>query len=234
MKQKRIAVVTGGNRGLGYGICRRLAREGLKVVLAARDRQRGEDAAGKLQAAGLDVVFHPLDVTDAKSIQALAVSLDKEYTGPDILINNAAILNDRSDLGITVSMDKVRETIETNLIGPLRLCQAVIPSMKRRNYGRIINISSWFGSLEGMGGGYPGYRISKTCLNAMTKILAAELRGSNIQVNAMCPGWVRTDMGGASAPHTPDEAADTAAWLALQKDNGPTGGFFQDRKPYAW
>lgn len=234
MKQKRIAVVTGGNKGLGFGICRRMAREGVKVILTARDEKRGGDAAKKLQAAGLDVVFHQLDVTDAKSIQTLAVWLDKEYTGPDILVNNAAILNDRSDLGITVDIDKVRETIETNMIGPLRLCQAVIPSMKRRNYGRIVNVSSWFGSLEGMGGGYPGYRISKTCLNAVTKILAAELAGANIQINAMCPGWVRTDMGGASAPRTPDEAADTAAWLALQNDKGPTGGFFQDRKPYPW
>ncbi|MEE9275079.1 MAG: SDR family oxidoreductase [bacterium] len=234
MAEARSAVVTGGNKGVGLGACRLLARAGVRVALTARDPDRGAASRRTLAKEGLDVLFHPLDVTDGESVARLAEWAQKELGGPDILINNAAILLDRERLGLDVGIDSVRETMETNLYGPLRLCQALAPGMKRRRYGRIVNVSSWFGGLEGMEGGYPGYRISKTCLNALTCILAAELRGGDILVNAACPGWVRTDMGGRSAPRSPEEGADTPVWLALLPKGGPTGGFFQDRKPHPW
>jgi len=127
-----------------------------------------------------------------------------------------------------------RDTLETNLIGPLLLAQVLVPLMKRNGYGRIVNVSSGQGQLSDMGVGTPAYRVSKTALNALTRTLAAELKGSGILVNSMCPGWVRTDMGGAGAPRTVEQGADTAVWLATLPDDGPSGGFFRDRRPIPW
>jgi len=127
-----------------------------------------------------------------------------------------------------------RDTLETNLIGPLLLAQALVPLLKRNGYGRIVNVSSGQGQLSDMGVGTPAYRVSKTALNALTRTLAAELKGSGILVNSMCPGWVRTDMGGAGAPRTVEQGADTAVWLATLPDDGPSGGFFRDRRPIPW
>jgi NAD(P)-dependent dehydrogenase (short-subunit alcohol dehydrogenase family) len=153
----------------------------------------------------------------------------------DILINNAGIMADpRGARLASASLDVMRETLETNVLGPLALMQALLPIMKKRNYGRIVNLSSGLGQLTGMGNGTPAYRISKTALNALTCIVAAETAGSNILVNAACPGWVRTDMGGPDAPRTVAEGADTAVWLATLPAGGPTGGYFRDRKKIAW
>jgi NAD(P)-dependent dehydrogenase (short-subunit alcohol dehydrogenase family) len=160
------------------------------------------------------------------------------YGRLDVLVNNAAILIDEPG-GFKASLfdlkaDTLRRTMETNLLGPIRLIQAAAPLMREQAYGRIVNISSSAGQLTDMGSGYPAYRMSKTALNALTRIAAAELGGGNVKVNAMCPGWVRTDMGGTSATRSPEEGADTAVWLATLPDDGPTGGFFRDRKPIAW
>jgi NAD(P)-dependent dehydrogenase (short-subunit alcohol dehydrogenase family) len=133
-----------------------------------------------------------------------------------------------------VAAATVARTLDINTLGPLRLIQAVVPLMRRQGYGRIVNVSSMLGQLAHMGGGYPGYRMSKAALNALTRIVAAELGSGNIKVNAMHPGWVRTDMGGPSAPRSVAEAADTIVWLATLPDDGPTGLFFQDRRPMAW
>ena len=151
-------------------------------------------------------------------------------------MNNAGILIDESDLPSETNPKTIRTTLETNLLGPWRLCQALIPLMKRNEYGRIVNVSSGAGALSEMSGSLyaPAYSISKTALNALTIMLASELRGSNILVNAVCPGWVRTDMGGTSAPRSVEEGADTAVWLATLPDNGPTGGFFRDRTRIEW
>jgi NAD(P)-dependent dehydrogenase (short-subunit alcohol dehydrogenase family) len=231
MDEQRIAVVTGGNRGIGLEVCRQLAGRGLKVVLAARDEAKARDAASGL--AG-DVVPHPLDVTDAAGVARLAAFLEQELGGVDVLVNNAGVFFDQRHGGLTVPMDAVRATLETNLIGPWALSQAVVPMMRRRGYGRIVNVSSGLGAMSEMAGGYPGYRVSKLALNGLTRILADELHGTNVLVNTMCPGWVQTEMGGRGAPRPVDVGADTVVWLATLPDGGPTGGFFRDRRQIPW
>jgi NAD(P)-dependent dehydrogenase (short-subunit alcohol dehydrogenase family) len=231
----RVALVTGGNRGIGYEICRQLAARGVGVVLGARDTGKGKAAAKALQDVGLQVEFHRLDVTSCRSIRACVAAVGERRKRIDVLINNAGIMIDpRGSHFLDSKLDSYRDTLEANLFGPLQLAQAVIPLMKAHRYGRIVNLSSGLGQLSEMGAGTPAYRISKASINALTRILAAEFRESNVLVNSMCPGWVRTGMGGESAPRTAEEAADTAIWLATLPDDGPTGGFFRDRKPIAW
>jgi NAD(P)-dependent dehydrogenase (short-subunit alcohol dehydrogenase family) len=231
MPEKRIAVVTGGNRGIGYEICRQLAAQGLLVVLTARDRDKARRAAGLL---GPDVIPFDLDVTVPDGARRLAEFLDGEMGGVDVLVNNAGVFLDREYGGLDVPMEVVRNSLETNLLGPWRLSQAVVPLMRGRGYGRIVNVSSGMGAMSEMAGGYPAYRVSKGGLNALTRILADELRGTNILVNVMCPGWVQTEMGGPRAPRPVDQGADTAVWLATLPDGGPTGQFFRDRRQIPW
>jgi NAD(P)-dependent dehydrogenase (short-subunit alcohol dehydrogenase family) len=231
---KRVAVVTGANRGIGFEICRQLANKEIRVILTSRDEAKGKAAVEKLQAEGLDVSYHPLDVTNSGSVQRLAQVIKSEEGKLDILVNNAGVLIDASDSLLDTKIDTLRETIDTNLSGPLLLCQALIPLMREHNYGRVVNVSSGAGQLSEMTSGYPSYRISKTALNALTRIIANELQGTNILVNALCPGWVKTDMGGANASRTPEQGADTVVWLATLPDNGPTSGFFRDRQPIPW
>jgi len=233
---KRVAVVTGANRGIGLEICRQLARRGgIRVVLTARNETKGKAAARQLREEGLEVDFHELDVTSEKSVETLAGWLEGTCKRCDILVNNAGILADpRGSRFLDSRPETYRQTLDTNVFGPLLLSQALVPIMKRSRYGRIVNISSGQGQLFEMGAGTPAYRISKTALNALTRVLAAELTGSGILVNSMCPGWVRTDMGGPGAPRTVQQGADTAVWLATLPDDGPTGGFFRDRKTIAW
>ena len=232
---KRIVVVTCGNRGIGFEICRQLAKRGLHVVLTARSAAKGRAAAAVLRDEGLEVEPRQLDVTSARSIKALATHLDKRHGRLDVLVNNAGVLLDpRGSRLLDSKVNTYRDTLETNLFGPLMLCQALVPLMRKNGYGRIVNLSSRLGQLSDMGTGTPAYRISKTALNALTRTLAAELRDTNILVNSMCPGWVKTDMGGPKAPRTPEAAADTAVWLATLPDGGPSGGFFRDRQPLPW
>jgi len=231
----KVAIVTGGNRGIGFGICRQLAQQGVRVVLTSRDEAKGEAACRKLREAGLPVAFHKLDVTCASSIAALAAFVTAEFGRVDILINNAGVMIDpRGSRLLDSKLETYRETFETNVFGPLALTQALLPLMQQKDYGRIVNISSNFGRLSDMGTGTPAYRISKTALNAVTCIVAAETKGANILVNSMSPGWVKTDMGGPNAPRSIAQGADTAVWLATLPDGGPTGGFFLDRRPIPW
>lgn len=229
----RIAVVTGANRGIGFEICRQLAQEGVRVILTARNEERGRKAAEKLREEGLDVTFHRLDVTDEQSIQRAANYIKAEFGRLNILVNNAGISGEFNDRGLDANIDNIRKVVETNTFGPLRVCKALIPIMLQSNYGRIVNVSSGMGSLSQMRSGSTGYRISKAALNAVTRILASELEGTNILVNSMSPGWVRTDMGGPNAERSVEEGADTAIWLAIA-DNLPTGRFFHDRKETEW
>ena len=235
MTAARIALVSGGNRGIGYAICRDLARHGLSVVLTARDAAQGKSAVKALHEEGLEVEFQRLDVTSCRSIRACVAAVAEKRGRIDVLVNNAGVLLDaRGSRFLDVKLDTYRDTLEANLFGPLQLAQAVVPLMKANRYGRIVNLSSGLGQLSEMSTGTPAYRISKTSLNALTRILAAEFKENNILVNSMCPGWTRTGMGGESAPRTPEQAADTALWLATLPDDGPTGGFFRDRQPIAW
>lgn len=235
---KKIAVVTGANRGLGFGTCRELAKQGIQVILTSRDEAKGEAAAQQLQTEGLDVKSYPLDVTSPDSIEHLAQFIRNEFGRLDILVNNAGIGLDIVDGSngsiLNAKIEILQKTIETNLYGPLLLSQALIPLMKVNNYGRVVNVSSGAGQLADMQTGYPAYRISKTALNAATRLFANELKGTNILVNAVCPGWVRTDMGGPNATRSIEEGVDTIVWLATLPDDGPSSGFFRDRKPIPW
>jgi NAD(P)-dependent dehydrogenase (short-subunit alcohol dehydrogenase family) len=233
MSRQKIAVVTGGYRGIGLEICRQLGEKGYRVVLAARTAEKAGLAAAELRGQSLDVLPLALDVAAPDAPETLTAFLE-ELGGIDTLVHNAALYLDKRLSGLNVPMEMVRETLEPNLIGAWQLTQAVVPLMKRRSYGRIVHVSSNMGAMAEMAGGNAAYRVSKVALNALTRILADELRGTNILVNAMSPGWVRTDMGGASAPLSPAEGADTAVWLATIPDGGPTGGFFRDRRPLPW
>ena len=231
MENGRVALVSGGNRGIGLEVCRQLAERGIAVVMGSRDAEQGRAAAARLPDG---VVVHQLDVADPESVEGLARSVEEEFGRLDILVNNAAISNDEGQSGADADLGRVSEALEANLLGAWRLCEVAIPMMRRNGYGRIVNVSTGLASLEDMGGGSPGYRVSKTALNVLTRILASELRGSGILVNAVNPGWVQTDMGGSGATRTVDEGAEALVWAATLPNNGPNGGFFRDREPVAW
>lgn len=230
----RVAVVTGGNRGLGLETCRQLGGRGMHVVLTARDPEAGRAAAGELRSDGLEVIFRRLDVTEPDHVGELAGFLEDEVGRVDVLVNNAGVYLDRGVEALEVDLEAVRRTMEVNAYGPLRLCQALVPMMRRRGYGRVVNVSSGSGSFEEMGTGTLAYGASKTWLNAMTRKVGLEAEDDGVLVNAACPGRVRTRMGGRDAPRSPDEGADTIVWLATLPEDGPSGGFFRDRERIPW
>ncbi|MCB0280844.1 MAG: SDR family NAD(P)-dependent oxidoreductase, partial [Calditrichaeota bacterium] len=226
MSMNKIAVVTGANRGIGFEASRQLALRNFTVIMACRDAKRGESAVDQLRSEGLDTRLQELDVTKAEEVFELQQRLAKDFGRCDALINNAGVYLDEKvklkdlDLGI------LDTTLAVNLYGPLRICQAILPLMIPNQYGRIVNISSGYGSISRMGAAVGGYKISKAALNAMTRILAHEVNPNEIKINTMDPGWVRTDMGGPNANRSPLEATETLIWLATLDENGPTGGFF--------
>ncbi len=231
--QIRVALVTGANRGLGFETCQQLARLGFAVVLTARDQEKGEASAQKLRDEDLDVRFHPLDVTNEESIKRLAEFIEKEFGRLDALINNAGIfISEGSGNLMDDALDIFRRTLETNTFGPLNIIQKLVPLMQGE--GRVVNLSSGMGQLTDMGNGSAAYRISKTALNAVTRLAANAIHGSNVKVNSACPGWVRTDMGGTGAPRSLEQGVETVIWLATLPDDGPSGGFFRDKKSIPW
>jgi NAD(P)-dependent dehydrogenase (short-subunit alcohol dehydrogenase family) len=241
MAERRVALVSGANRGIGLEVVRQLAKLGMTAVLGSRDGRKGAAAAVKLASEGIEaplVALVALDVTDANSVTSAVADVHARFGRIDVLVNNAGIALDGSRSPVSsvleVSPEVVARTLDANTLGPLRLIQAIVPLMRAQGYGRIVNVSSGLGQILAMGGSWPGYRMSKAALNALTRIVAAELGSANVKVNAMSPGWVRTDMGGASAPRSVAQGADTIVWLATLPDDGPTGLFFEDRKPIAW
>jgi NAD(P)-dependent dehydrogenase (short-subunit alcohol dehydrogenase family) len=232
MSAVRVALVTGANRGIGLEVCRQLAARGYRVLLSSRDRSKAEAAVGSLKSAAIEPV--QLDISDAESIERLAKTLAADGTHIDVLVNNAAVLLDEGRPVAKLPLDLLRRTFETNVFGPIAVAQAFLPGMLSRRYGRIVNVSSEAGQLTSMGTYAPAYSMSKTALNAFTRQLAAATTGTGVLVNSACPGWVRTDMGGPSAPRSVEQGADTIVWLATLATNGPTGGFFSEREPIDW
>jgi NAD(P)-dependent dehydrogenase (short-subunit alcohol dehydrogenase family) len=230
-----LVLVTGANRGIGLEICRQLADRDLDVLLTAREDERAHAAAQELWDEGLDTV-HPrvLDVTSGADVQRLCERVEQEFGGLDVVVNNAGVGLDSRVPALEADLDVVRETIEVNCLSALRVAIAFAGMLRRSAHGRIVNVSSGMGGVTEMGGGSPGYRISKAGLNAVTRMLAAELRDEGVLVNSACPGFVRTDMGGPNARKSVAEGADTPVWLATLPDDGPTGGFFRNREPIAW
>lgn len=238
----KTAFVSGANKGIGFEISKQLGEKGIRVILGVRDKEKGEDASERLKSFGIKALYHVMDVTKRDMVFSGISEIEKKWGAVDILINNAGI---RIDYKTTI-MDLAQETLEstflTNVMGPLFLSQACIPAMKKKNYGRIVNMASSLGSISeiidpdspGDEVESPAYRLSKTTLNGLTALLVKETRGFNILINSVCPGWVRTDLGGTYAPLSIEEGADTPVWLAMLPDNGPSGGFFRERKEISW
>ncbi|HSI10514.1 MAG TPA: SDR family NAD(P)-dependent oxidoreductase [Chthoniobacter sp.] len=226
----KIALVTGAYKGIGLEIVRQLAARGVRVYLTARQREAGEKAVASLKG---DVHFLPLDVSDAASIESAARALAKQTDHLDILINNAAVLLDDGGDILDLDGDTVLKTIATNTVGPMLVTQAFQPLLEQSKTPRVINVSSGAGQLaEGLQDWAPAYSMSKTALNSLTQHFAAALR--RFAVNSVSPGWVRTDMGGDSAPLSVEQGADTIVWLALDAPQDLTGKFLRERREIAW
>lgn len=267
----KIVLVTGGNRGIGFEICRQMDELGHTVIMGSRDLEKGKLAAGSFSE---NVIVKQLDVNDEESIRSLFEWIKTDFGKLDVLINNAGIgeIQNANKNGVlaraknfmeanlfgarqinkliipilyksgivsqkngagNISLSNVKQVMETNFYGAWRMIQVFVPLLLKSEDGRIINMSSGMGELKGLAGDYPGYRLSKTSLNALTIIFSNELKTEGIKVNAMCPGWVKTDMGGPNAPRTVSQGADTAVWLATEKEI-PTGKFFRDREEISW
>jgi len=238
---QRIAVVTGANRGLGLETSRQLARIGYRVLMGSRNLSAGQAAALEITRQGYSAQALELDVSREDSIKRFVAQVQELGGRVDALVNNAGMVPDADAEGqwqeasvLTVTLDKIRLGMETNVYGHLLLMQAFVPWMLKVGYGRVVNLSSGMGQLAEMNGGYLGYRLSKTAMNVLTRTFADELNGTPVKVNSVCPGWVRTDMGGPRATRSLAQGADTIVWLATLPDDGPSGGFFRDRKPIAW
>jgi NAD(P)-dependent dehydrogenase (short-subunit alcohol dehydrogenase family) len=226
MAAPRSALVTGATRGIGLELCRVIGARGWTVFLGARDLARGRAAAAPLGPA---VAAVALDVADPAAPARLAAAIGRV----DVLINNAGINYDTWQSVLDADWASVRDTFETNLFGAWRVAQAFAPAMAQAGWGRIVNVSSAAGSLATMGRGTPAYATSKAALNALTRVLAGELAGTGVLVNAVCPGWVATDMGGAGGRPVAKGAA-SVLWAVDLPDDGPSGGFFRDGRPLAW
>jgi len=232
--EQRVAVVTGANRGLGRAIAQGLAESGLHVVVTARAEHAAELVAEDLTNAGLSASAHMLDVTDPASVVRVMADTAYSHGRLDVLVNNAGIAIDRGQLASTADMEKVRATLDANLMGTWRCCTAAVPEMKRNGYGRIVNVTSHMGTFAEMGTGSVAYRVSKVGLNALTCILATELQEQGVLVNAASPGKVDTRLAYGKAEQSPDEAADTFVWLATLPNDGPTGQLFHGRETLPW
>jgi len=233
-RDRRVALVTGANRGIGFETCRQLGLAGLRVIVTARDGDKARAAAARLVAEGLDAVAQALDVSDAASVTRAHHELAARHGPIEVLVNNAAVLEAEGSQVLDIDLDLFRSTLETNLLGAIAVCRAFVPGMVAGRYGRVVNVSSTAGQLASMSGYAPAYAISKAALNAFTRLLAAATHASNVLVNSVDPGWVRTDMGGPHAPRSVEQGADGVVWLATLPDDGPTGGFFRDRHPIEW
>ena len=237
-KGKRIALVTGANKGIGFEVARQLARKGFRVFLGARNEKAGEAAAEKLRGEGVkedygEITFLKIDVADAESVERAAEEFSRHSDRLDALVNNAGILLDDDKDVLTITPEIFETTLRTNTLGALLVAQAFVPFLKKSDSPRIVNVSSGGGQLAGGADGWaPAYCISKTALNGVTAQLAAAL--PKFAVNSVCPGWVRTDMGGPNATGSVGEGATGIVWLAVDAPQKETGKFWRDRKVIPW
>jgi NAD(P)-dependent dehydrogenase (short-subunit alcohol dehydrogenase family) len=230
---KRI-LVTGASRGIGREIALQLANRGSHVVVGARDAEGGKKTLALIQAKGGSADVLVLDVSSSTSVAAAARQFLERFGRLDVLINNAGIYPDKGTTILTIGRARMSDTFQTNTFGPLEVVQSFLPALKSAGQSRIINISSGYGQLEGLSPDVASYCLSKLALNGLTIMLAAALKADGISVNSVCPGWVRTDMGGPDATRSVEEGADTAVWLASEAPQNLTGRFFRDRKEIPW
>ncbi|HEY8836054.1 MAG TPA: SDR family oxidoreductase [Chthoniobacterales bacterium] len=232
MRNQKTALVTGANKGIGFEVARQLARQGFRVFLGVRNAKAGREAAEKLKSEG-DIVFLEIDVSNEKSIRTAAEEFARQGDRLDVLVNNAGILADEDKGALTITSEIFETTLRTNTLGPWLVAQAFAPLLKKSREPRIVNVSSSGGQLEdGADGWAPGYCVSKTALNGVTVQLAAAL--PKFAVNSVCPGWVRTEMGGENATRSVGEGAATIVWLATDAPHDLTGKFVKDRKVIPW
>ncbi len=231
---KKVAIVTGANRGIGLETCRQLNQLGIITILTSRDDTKGKSAVASLSKDSGDLLYHQLDVEDSDSVTRLRDFVVENFIHCDILVNNAGVFLDRGVNIFDLPEKTLQETLEVNFFGALKMCQEFLPIMRSSGYGRIVNVSSSMGSISSMGGGSAAYKLSKLLMNGMTRIMADEISDQDIKINTMAPGWVRSDMGGTSAPRSLAQGADTILWLATLPEDGPSGGFFEDRAPANW
>lgn len=234
MPQPRLALVTGGGRGIGLATVRLLCDRSITTIFTCRNPHDGQLALSELGALARLADFHPLELTDNGSVAELTEYVRRKYGYLDILVNNAGVNYDTWQRASKVAISEVEYTIDVNLLGPWRMCNALIPLMLARGGGRIINVSSGAGCIAQQDGSTPAYSLSKNGLNMLTKSIALDVQGTGIVVNAADPGWVRTDMGGADAPKSPEEGADTIVWLATEADPVISGKLFRNRAAIDW
>ena len=233
MSIKKIALVTGANQGIGFATVKELLEKGITVILSARDEKKGLEALQSLKSYE-NCYFHQMDVSDINSIKETKNFIENKFGRLDILVNNAAINYDTWQDVLNANLDEVAETFDTNLMGVWRVTQVFAPLMKKNKYGRIVNISSGGGSFASQTGETPAYSLSKHALNALTRQFANKLKNDGILVNALCPGWVRTSMGGMTAPRSAKSAAKGIVWACLLKDSLKTGKFFREKEIIDW
>jgi NAD(P)-dependent dehydrogenase (short-subunit alcohol dehydrogenase family) len=231
---RRIALITGANRGIGFETARQLAQRGFYIIVAARDESKAQEAAEKIQAAAGKATFLSLDVSRSDSIRQAASQFASIADQIDVLINNAGIYPDEGVSILTLERHQMIETFQTNTFGPLEVTQAFLPYLSKATGPRVINVSSGYGQLDGLSPDVHSYCLSKLALNGLTIMLAKALRTDQISVNSMCPGWVRTEMGGPNATRSVEEGADTAVWLADEASHELTGKFFRNREEIPW
>lgn len=232
--EHKIALVTGGNRGIGYEFVKQLGEAGFIVILTSRNAEAGHKAVKALKESNLTVSFVEMDIENPVSI-GQAMNLVRDQHGKlDVLINNAGIYLDENEELVKMDPSILEKTLKTNFLGAYHVIRTFLPLMEQQGYGRIINVSSEYGAMSEMASpGVGAYKLSKLMLNGLTQLVAAETN-PNIKINAVDPGWVSSDMGGPSAPRTPKQAAESILWLATIGPEGPSGGFFKDGKQLNW